>query len=44
MTKMKWMAGLAIAATAWGGLASAQTALTMWYHGAGNEVEAKIIN
>ena len=44
MTKMKWMAGLAIAASAWGGLASAQTALTMWYHGAGNEVEAKIIN
>lgn len=24
--------------------ASAETALTMWYHGAGNEVESKIIN
>ena len=25
-------------------LAQAQTTLSMWYHGAGNEVEAKIIN
>ncbi|MEO8244549.1 MAG: extracellular solute-binding protein [bacterium] len=44
MTKQRWMAGAAIAASAWGSMAEAQTALTMWYHGAGNEVEAKIIN
>ena len=28
----------------WASVAQAQTTLTMWYHGAGNEVEAKIIN
>ncbi|NEX47047.1 extracellular solute-binding protein [Pseudotabrizicola algicola] len=29
---------------AWASAAQAQTTLTMWYHGAGNEVESKIIN
>ena len=44
MTHLKWIAGAAFAVAAWGSMASAQTALTMWYHGAGNEVEAKIVN
>ena len=44
MTQVKWVAGAVFAAAAWGSIASAQTALTMWYHGAGNEVEAKIVN
>ena len=29
---------------AWASVANAQTTLSMWYHGAGNEVESKIIN
>ncbi|WP_295074477.1 extracellular solute-binding protein [Tabrizicola sp.] len=29
---------------AWGSAAQAQQTLSMWYHGAGNEVESKIIN
>ncbi|MDJ0827803.1 MAG: extracellular solute-binding protein [Rhodobacter sp.] len=33
-----------LAATLWTGTALAQTELTMWYHGAGNEVESAIIN
>lgn len=33
-----------LATTALGGAALAQTELSMWYHGAGNEVEGKIIN
>ena len=33
-----------LTSTALGGAALAQTEVTMWYHGAGNEVEAKIIN
>jgi len=44
MTQMKWLAGAALAAAAWSGAAQAQTTLTMWYHGAGNEVEAKIVD
>lgn len=44
MTQMKWLAGAAIAAVTLGGAAQAQTTLTMWYHGAGNEVEAKIVD
>ena len=44
MTNMKWIAGAAVAVATLGGAAQAQTALSMWYHGAGNEVEAKIIN
>ncbi|OHC57513.1 MAG: sugar-binding protein [Rhodobacterales bacterium RIFCSPHIGHO2_02_FULL_62_130] len=44
MSKAKWMTGAAIAVAAWGSMAQAQTTLSLWYHGAGNEVEAKIIN
>ena len=44
MTYSKWLAGVAIAASSFGGAAQAQTTLTMWYHGAGNEVEAKIVD
>ena len=44
MTHMKWLAGASFAAMLMGSAAMAQTTLTMWYHGAGNEVEAKIIN
>ncbi|HCQ65983.1 MAG TPA: sugar-binding protein [Rhodobacteraceae bacterium] len=33
-----------MATTAIGGAAAAQTELALWYHGAGNEVEGKIIN
>lgn len=44
MTHMKWLTGAACAALALGSAAQAQTTLSMWYHGAGNEVEAKIID
>lgn len=44
MKKTKLAIGTILALAAWGGVAQAQTALTMWYHGAGNEVESKIIN
>ena len=44
MKLSKLFAGASLAAVLIGSAASAQTALTMWYHGAGNEVEAKIIN
>lgn len=43
MTNLKWTVA-AIALVTWGGAASATETLTMWYHGAGNEVESKIIN
>ncbi|MCB1349400.1 MAG: carbohydrate ABC transporter substrate-binding protein, partial [Maritimibacter sp.] len=33
-----------LASTALGGAAVAQTQLSMWYHGAGNDVELQIIN
>lgn len=33
-----------VASTSLAGTATAQTALTMWYHGGGNEVESAIIN
>jgi multiple sugar transport system substrate-binding protein len=44
MTNMKLMAGAFAAAATFGGMAQAQTALSMWYHGAGNEGEAKVMN
>lgn len=44
MKLMNWLAGTAIAAAMLSSAAQAQQALSMWYHGAGNEVEAKIIN
>ncbi len=43
MTYAKLLTGTIIA-TAMAGAASAQTELSMWYHGAGNEVESEIIN
>jgi len=37
--------GAALVATvSWASLAAAQTEISMWYHGAGNEVEANILN
>jgi multiple sugar transport system substrate-binding protein len=42
MTTMKWVAGATL--LAWGSMAQAQETLTMWYHGAGNDVELKLIN
>jgi multiple sugar transport system substrate-binding protein len=44
MNTMRLMAGAFAAAATFGGMAQAQTTLSMWYHGAGNEVESKIIN
>ncbi len=39
------MIAAAVAATlGWAGAAAAQTELTMWYHGGGNQVESDIIN
>ena len=39
------MIAAAVAATlGWAGAAAAQTDLTMWYHGGGNQVESDIIN
>ena len=43
MKHLKWSVA-AVALIGWGSLASATETLTMWYHGAGNEVESKIIN
>ncbi len=43
MKHLKWSAAT-IALIGWGGMASATETLTMWYHGAGNEVESKIIH
>ncbi|MCX7669951.1 MAG: extracellular solute-binding protein, partial [Anaerolineae bacterium] len=43
MTKFTLAAAL-MAASTWGGAALAQQTLTMWYHGAGNDVEQKLIN
>ena len=42
MKRQLFLAGAALIATA--GTAAAQTELSMWYHGAGNEVEAAIVN
>jgi multiple sugar transport system substrate-binding protein len=42
MNVFKFAASAAI--LAWASAAQAQTTLSMWYHGAGNEVESKIIN
>lgn len=41
MRHTKWLAGAAMSLLAT--TAQAQTELSMWYHGAGNEVEAKIV-
>jgi multiple sugar transport system substrate-binding protein len=42
MTTLKWVAGATL--LAWGSMAQAQQTLTMWYHGAGNEAEASVVN
>lgn len=42
MKLMKFAASAAI--LGWASVANAQTTLSMWYHGAGNEVELKLIN
>lgn len=44
MTNMKWALGASVALMAWAGAAQAQTTLSMWYHGAGNDTELKLIN
>lgn len=44
MTRLSIAAGALMATVTWGGAALAAETLTMWYHGAGNEVESKIIN
>ena len=44
MKLLNWLGGTAVAATLLSSAAYAQESLSMWYHGAGNEVEAKIIN
>ncbi|MCZ4347676.1 extracellular solute-binding protein [Devosia neptuniae] len=44
MNKFAAVTGLLMGATLFSGSAMAQTTLSMWYHGAGNEVEAGIIN
>ena len=43
MTRTNLMAGTILASALATG-AAAQTELSMWYHGAGNEVESEIIN
>lgn len=44
MSKFAFATGIVLGTALFSGAAFAQTTLTMWYHGAGNEVEAKIIN
>lgn len=44
MTKMSFIGGAIAVSLGLTGSAVAQTDLSMWYHGAGNEVEARIIN
>lgn len=38
------LAGALLATTAWAGMAAAQTEITMWYHGGGNEAESALID
>ena len=42
--KLTHLSAVLAGATLLAGAASAQTELSMWYHGAGNEVESKIVN
>ena len=44
MKPFNTLAGALIASSLYAGAAVAQAELSMWYHGAGNEVESKIIN
>ena len=43
MKHLNWSVAT-VALIGWGSVASATETLTMWYHGAGNEVESKIVN
>ena len=43
MKHLNWSVAT-VALIGWGSIASATETLTMWYHGAGNEVESKIVN
>lgn len=44
MRKLAYAAGIVLGTTLFTGTAFAQTTLSMWYHGAGSEVESKIVN
>ncbi|EAR51811.1 hypothetical protein OG2516_07096 [Oceanicola granulosus HTCC2516] len=44
MKPTKTLLGALAASTMLAGAAAAQTELTMWYHGAGNEVESRVLN
>ena len=44
MSKFAILAGVLLTTALSSGAAFAQTTLSMWYHGAGNEVESKIVN
>ncbi len=44
MKHTTWLAGATLAAALFGSAAQAQQTLSMWYHGAGNEGEAKVLN
>jgi len=44
MIYQRYLGGAAIAACIMGTAAAAQTELTMWYHGAGNDVEIQLVN
>ncbi len=44
MKTATFLASTLLATTGWASMATAQTDLTMWYHGAGNQIEADILN
>ena len=44
MSKFTILAGVLLTTALSSGTTFAQTTLSMWYHGAGNEVESKIVN
>jgi multiple sugar transport system substrate-binding protein len=44
MKMLKTMAGALLASSLFAGAALAQTELTMWYHGAGNDTEMQLVN
>ena len=44
MSKLLFVTGVLLSTALSSGGALAQTTLTMWYHGAGNEVEQKLVN
>lgn len=44
MKHTNWLAGATLATALFGSAVQAQQTLSMWYHGAGNEGEAKVLN